>query len=126
MLRINRNQLEVFEGAAEARFAARLVGYLREHHAEAVAGLDDDTLKARALLGVRRARSYGLTWDSKVAAFVALMFEISPSFDRHPRIREGLTDRNVAPNYRLDILLNRTSDQDWMEAGLLGDQWPAH
>lgn len=123
MLQIGRDQLSVFGDAAEERFAARLVGYLREHHADAVAGLSDETLKARALTGVRRARGYGLTWDSKVAAFVGLMFEISPNFDRQPRIHAGLTDEDVAPNYRLDVLLNRTTDQDWMEAGL-DDQWP--
>jgi len=54
MLQISPKQLDAFGGAAEERFAARLVEYLRENHAEAVEGLSDETLKQRALLGVCR------------------------------------------------------------------------
>lgn len=113
---IRKEQMEAFEPQAEAAFVDRVVMHLREEHAEAVGRLPDDVLQEMINNGLARGRKYGLSWESSLTAFVALMFEIAPNFDEHPRIQQVLRDESVPPDSRIDMLLERISDQDWEEA----------
>ena len=116
MVRIRAEQLQAFQPLAEAAFVNRVVQHLREYHASVVERLPDDMLRERVRYGLSRARQYGLSWESSLTAFVALMFEIAPNFDEHPRIQYVLRDERVPPNSRIDALQERVSEQDWEEA----------
>jgi hypothetical protein len=66
--------------------------------------------------GVARARAYGLTWESSITSFVILMFKVAPNFDQHPAINRALNDTQVAPDARIQRLLEVTTSSDWWEA----------
>jgi hypothetical protein len=123
MLRIRREQFEVFQAVAEAAFVRRVVEHLREHHADVVIQLPNEVrlikqitdrrLYRMAQAGINRAREYGMDWESAVTAFVVLLFVAAPNFDQHPLIQRILKDERVAANSRIDQLCERTSEEIW-------------
>ena len=123
MLRIRREQFEVFQPIAEAAFVRRVVEHLRESHVTAVVQFPNEVIpvkqiadeKLRRLVrnGIARARSYGMDWESAVTSFVVLMFVAAPNFDDHPLIHRVLRDERVAANSRIDQLWERTSEENW-------------
>jgi hypothetical protein len=123
MLIIRQEQFEVFQTVAEAAFVRRVVEHLRTHHGDVVIQLPnevvlvkqiaDERLHRIARQGVRRARGYGMDWESGVTAFVVLMFVAGPNFDKHPLVERILRDERVAANSRIDQLWERTSDDNW-------------
>ncbi len=126
MLKIRPEQIEAFTPVMDAAFEGRVTKYLRENHTDVVVRLPsgtltvkqipDETLHKMVRNGLTRAHRYGLSWQSTLTAFVALMFEIAPNFDKQPVIQEVLKDERVTPNERIDVLTERTSDGDWDEA----------
>ena len=106
MLKIRREQFEVFQPVAEAAFVRRVVEHLRDNHADAVVQLPnevilvkqiaDERLRRLAKDAIARARGYGMDWESTVTAFVVLMFVAAPNFDEHPLIQRVLKDERVA------------------------------
>jgi hypothetical protein len=48
-----------------------------------------------------------------LAGFVAIMFEAAPNFDSYPLTQQILQDENTPPNSRLELLLDRVSEEDW-------------
>jgi hypothetical protein len=119
MFQIRTAQLSAFQDEFERAFPARVVEHLRKHHAQAIAGLGGEPLRALVSERIRRARSYGLTWESTIAAFVAMTFAIAPEFDRHPSIRRILHDEKIPPNSRLEGLLEQLTESEWAEAARL-------
>lgn len=123
MLKIRREQFEVFQPVAEAAFVRRVAEHLRETCADAVVQfpnevilvkqIADERLRAVVSDGITRARAYGMTWESAVTAFVVLMFVAAPNFDKHPLIQRVLKDERVAANSRIDQLWERTTDENW-------------
>jgi len=128
MMRIRVEQMRAFERAAEERFVDRLVQHLREHHGQATVKLPGEiqqlenlselTLKDLVRRGVARARAFGLTWESTITGFVAIMFEVAPNFDRTPvaqAVRQASLDISDA---RLNLLLAAATSDDWERAEL--------
>jgi hypothetical protein len=125
MLKFRAEQMRVIERALEERFVNRLVGHLRDHHADTEVKLPGQTTrlgdlpepKLRELVcrGIARARTYGLTWESTITAFVAIMFEVAPNFDRMPIARLALRAK-IESNLRIDCLLAALSSDDWARA----------
>jgi hypothetical protein len=116
MLKIGTRQRELLDHAVEAAFVRDLARHLREEHPEPCAGLSDAEIARRAAIGIARARSHELAWESSITAFVAIMFEVAPTFDEQPAIRRVLGDRRVSPDDRIDALWDRTTEEDWDEA----------
>ncbi|HEY6334111.1 MAG TPA: hypothetical protein VI756_32650 [Blastocatellia bacterium] len=122
-LKIRPEQLEAFQPVADAAFAARLAKYLRANHADAVvrissgavavARLPEATLTKIVRSGMSRARGYGLTSESSLAAFIVLMFLAAPNFDAHPLIQRVLQDKDSEPDNRINNLWARVSPQNW-------------
>ena len=81
-----------------------------------VADVRAPRVESMARLGIARARSSGFNKAEDIAAFVALMFEISPTFDTQPAIAAVLADENYSPGERLTQLPERVSDEAWAEA----------
>ena len=110
---IREPQMAAFGPEAEAAFEGRLIAHLHEHHADAIEGLSDDMLLPMARTGVARARNYGMTWESNLTAFVALMFEIAPNWDAHPRMQLILNSRNLDSETKMNVLIERTPEETW-------------
>jgi len=119
---IRSEQIAVFNAIAKTNFVRKLCMHLRTNYAETVVRLpgensvlgelSDDTLETLVRSGVRRAREYGISFESTISAFVALMFEIAPNFHTHEIAQPVLKDENVEANSRVDILLERLSEED--------------
>jgi hypothetical protein len=120
-VRLREDQIHALEDETGGRFIYRVVAHLRQHHAGALTDLSDETVAYRVRIGVVRAWRYGLTWQSSIAAFVALMFVIAPNFDEHPVLRRILNDRSVEPGARIDHLMNTATAEDWAEAAAAAD-----
>jgi hypothetical protein len=123
MLQVRPEQMAVFTSIAEANFAQRLAAHLRAQYAETVVHLpdssptvkelQDETLHLLIIEGIKRGRNHGLSYENAVAAFIAIMFEVAPNFDIHSLVEPFLKDESIAPNSRLDPLLNQLTKQDW-------------
>lgn len=121
MLKVDKRQLQMLDDALESAYARELARYMRAEHEAAVAGLSDEELLRRVTIGIAKARGYGITWDSSITGFVAIMFEVAPTFDEQPAIQKVLTDRSVPPDVRVDALWKRTTEEDWVEAERLAE-----
>ncbi len=64
--------------------AEHIAGHLCEEQPATLAGLSDAEIGRRVRLGLARARSQGFAEAEPATAFVALMFLVSPCFDRQP------------------------------------------
>lgn len=126
MLKIRPEQMDVFRAVADEAFVKRLAEHLRTKYATVgvllptgvvtVGQIPDEMLRAMVRGGVARARGHGLSYESTLAAFLAIMIEAAPNFDEHPRVRQVLADESVPPNSRLDQLLDQAVlDESWAE-----------
>ncbi len=123
MLKIRREQFEVFQPVAEAAFVRRVAEHLRAGHGDVVVQFPNEVILVKQIADERllrvahdaiaRARNYGLNWESAVTAFVVLMFVAAPNFDEHPLIQRILKDERVEANSRIDQLWERTTDENW-------------
>ncbi len=116
MLLIRDEQMRAFQAAAEDAFAHRVAEDLRQKHAERVDALDDELLLEMVTNGIRRGRRHGLTWESSLTKFVALMFAVGPDFDRHPKAASVLANPEILADDRVDALVYLLSDAEWEAA----------
>jgi hypothetical protein len=123
MLTIGKQQLAALKESIERAYSRDVARYIRAEHPEAAGELSDEEFLRRVSLGIARAESHGLTWDSSITAFVAIMFEVAPTFDEQPAISRVLEDTSLPPNQRIDALWERTTDEDWDEAEARGQTW---
>jgi hypothetical protein len=135
MLKIRREQFDVFQSVAEINFQKRLVDYLRVNHSDAVVHLStgrmpvsqipEEILNQMVRGGIARARSYGMSWESSLSVFVVLMFVAAPNFNDSPSIQSVLLEEKLTPNERINQLWDRTSEQDWqmVEQHYDADAW---
>lgn len=120
---IRAEQMNVFEATAEENFARRLTAHLLENYPtaavrlpdteSAIGELPDETLHSLVKVCIERARSYGLTFESSISAFSAVMFEVSPNFDLHRLSQVMLNDEGIEPDARLDELLEVLTEKNW-------------
>ena len=120
---IRSRQMEVFEAAAEEDFVRRLTEHLLENYAKSVVRLPDqesavidlpkETLDLLVRRSIERARRYGLSFESLISAFSAVMFDVAPNFDEQSVSKLCLNDENVEPNERLNELLKLLTDKQW-------------
>jgi pSer/pThr/pTyr-binding forkhead associated (FHA) protein len=109
-------QLAVLERAAIKDFILRMESFIRDNHPEAVEGMKEETVRRRLVFGMRRAKTYGLTQENAVTAFVTLMFVIAPNFDEQPNINKVLRDDKLSPDERVIALTKETRAEHWDQA----------
>src|SRR5262249_3536980 len=121
------DQIKVFESNAENEFVNRLIHYLQQKHPARIEDLDDENRHRRVCAAIAKARANGFTWESSIAGFVALMFELTPEFDRHPAFHAALEKRHADENERIRAIYRTVTDKDWEEARALSgpDSWSA-
>jgi hypothetical protein len=127
MLTIRPEQLAAFSLNADRLLVADFAPYVRKEYSDRevhlatgtfqIGELPIELIKSMALVGLARARRWGLTWESNLFGYLALMFCFAPNFDEHHKVREILGGPKFAPapNLRLDYLENYLTDDDWSD-----------
>lgn len=120
---IRAEQMKTFETTAEDNFVRRIAAHLLEHYAKAVVRLPEtespvdelpeEKLHSLIKVSIERARSYGMTLESSIPAFTALMFEVAPNFDSHRLIKMLLNDETYEPNERVNELTGILTEKNW-------------
>jgi hypothetical protein len=123
MLTILPQQMWAFSPLADELFVKHVVDHLREHYGDTMVQLSSDILTVnriaendlKAMVGraISKARSYGLSNESSLAGFVALMFEAAPNFDQHPALQQILLDKTIDGNARVEQLLAHFTGEIW-------------
>lgn len=121
-MELRDDQLGAFSADRARQREARLAAHLRARHGDLVAGLSDEALSRRVRVGVRRAATHGITWDSTLAAYLVLMLRVSPRFDEHPVVRAILDFEDLPPDLRIDALMAVTDDEHWEEIAAARDE----
>lgn len=116
MLIIREEQIQHFIAPDEAELVKLIAGVIKSGNEQRVEGHSDETLEAMTRAGIERAKTYDFQRAEDIAAFVAIMFEISPEFDRSEDIKRLLEEKNFAPAQRLEQIWGRISEDIWLQA----------
>ena len=120
---IRAEQMAVFQKRADDDFVRRLNAHLRENYEttvvrlpdkeNTVSELSDEELSELINVCVERSRQNGFSYESAIAAFSAIMFDVAPNFSEHEIAQPILEDENIEPNSRVDKLLEQLTEDDW-------------
>ena len=123
MLTILPQQMEAFSVLAQELLAQNVGDYLRKEYSETIVQLPsrrlpvseiaDDDLKRMVRTALARAASYGLSHESSLAGFVAIMFDAAPNFDQHPDLRPTLIDEAIPADDRVRRVLEQFTEAVW-------------
>lgn len=116
MLIIRKEQIQHFIAEDESQLVKLIAGIIRTGNSERVADYSDEMLEAMTRIGIERAKSHNFELAQDIAAFVAIMFEISPNFDTQKEIKNMLADQNFSGDERFTQLWGRTTEEAWKEA----------
>ena len=116
MLVIREKQIQHFIAEDEPTLIRLIRQIIREANPERVSGYSDQLLDAMIKIGVDRAKSRELTLAEDIAAFVGVMFEVAPNFDKQKDIEIIFKDTLFSPTDRFKQLWNRVPDAAWIEA----------
>lgn len=121
LYRMRPGQMAAFQAQARRGFEADVLDWLRAHQADSLEGLPAELLPGRVRMAISRARVHGYTWQSSIATFVALMFELGPNFDRHPAFEQALRAPIEDENARILAVFDQVTDEDWEDAQEFSD-----
>jgi hypothetical protein len=123
LLTLTQAQLDECMRRIEQDLVKVISWHLRSEHGALVKHLSNELLDARVAYGIRKARFYRMESVPELAGFVALLFEVGPHFDHHPKVRAILTYKGGPEVDRLQHLVHSMSEEEWQEAGLFGASW---
>jgi hypothetical protein len=123
-LKVRAEQIAVMESYAQEDFVRRIAGRLLADFPKSsvllptderftVDELPEEKLFDLVRRGIERARSHTIALESSIAAFVIIMFDVSPSFDRHRLSQVLLNDEEFEPDRRIRELVGALSDENW-------------
>jgi len=116
MLIIRDVQLQAFLAADDDELVRVVSNAVRDANPARVKGYSDEKMNTMVRIAISRARERGLTKAEYIAAFAAIMFEVSPLFDQQEAMSAVLEDANFTPEQRLFQLFERVPDEAWAEA----------
>ncbi len=116
MLVIRDEQIQHFIAQDEVQLTKILMETVRAVNPQRVDGYDDKTLEAMVKMSIEQAKSHKVEKAEDIAAFVGIMFEISPSFDRIKDISACLDDTTYSVGMRFQQLWGRVAEKKWIEA----------
>ena len=121
MLVVRDAQLQQFVAPTEDDLVKAVCDAVIKSNPARVETLRPLRIVAMAKIGIEKARSIGVTRPEDIAAFVALMFEVSPKFHKHPQIAAVLADANFSIGERLAQLPVRVGEDVWEEVANVYD-----
>lgn len=126
MLIIRKSQMKVFQGLADDAFVVRLVGHLRSDYSMLVNGLSVETLIKRVRYGINQGRKHGLTWESSLAGFVILMFQLGPNLAQLESFCDALSAKDLNEVERVYRAMYSVSIVEWSALRYSTDEgkWP--
>lgn len=106
MLTIREEQLRAFQLAALDRLTERMCEHVTDCFPSDCKLLGPQQVRQLVRHGILRARKWGFTRERDLAGFVDMLFLLSPSFDRDPRLPwiRTILRSNVEPPVRMDRL----------------------
>lgn len=120
---INPIQLKIFQSVAIENFTYRVAEHLRTNYAKSsiflpslasfVEELPLETLRALVHKSISCAKNKGFKSEASIAVFSAMMFDVSPNFDKHPLIKDILHDEDIEVDKRIYKLLDILTEDDW-------------
>lgn len=116
MLVIRKEQIQHFIAQDEMDLVRLIRQIMRECCPVRVESYSDKVLDGMIRLGVEKSKKYNFEKSETIAAYVAVMFEISPNFDEQPSIKEVLEDQTYISDDRFFQLWRRVDEKVWLEA----------
>ncbi|QQS39655.1 MAG: hypothetical protein IPM63_09725 [Acidobacteriota bacterium] len=116
MLVIKKAQIQAFIAEDDTGLIRVIREIIREAFHEGVADYSDEKLDGMVRIGIEKAKSREFERAEDIAAFVAIMFEISPNFDIQEHIDAFFKDETVPKDMRMEFLLGRVQNETWAEA----------
>lgn len=113
MLKIRKEQIEVFEQAAVRNFEDRMVNHLREFTPRHFRILQETDIRRVVRYGMERAQSHNLTSERSVRLYIEMMFMLGSHFDTDPQApwaAEILSDRDITDEV---ARVDRLNDKAW-------------
>ncbi len=86
MLRLRRDQMQIFEDRMQQLFEERMTTHLKEYFPQETASLTDVDLLQIVRYGVARAGSYGFLSEADVCRYLNLMLTFGRDFDVDSRL----------------------------------------
>lgn len=116
----------MFQRLVQDQFTDETVAWFQNEVPELIAGIPAAVLRDRVVLAIAHGRSYGMRSGMALLQFVWLMLAYGPDFTGHPRIKRILADAAIAPDDRVDALLQGLPGRVWEELEILADDdaWP--
>lgn len=115
MLTIRTEQIQHFIAKDDSELVKLIAEIIRTANPERVAGCTDETIESMVKIGIERARTHDFDRAEDIAAFVGVMFEISPTFDEKDEIKVILDDADSPVEERFEQLWEVTPDETWKE-----------
>ena len=116
MLVIKNAQIDKFIAEDDTQLVKIISDIVREAYADGIGEYTDEQVAQMARIAIKKAISRGFERPEDIAAFAALMFEISPEFDMHEAIDAFLKDESIPVEYRIEQLLGRMPEEVWRSA----------
>lgn len=116
MLVIRQEQIQHFIAEDDNALIRLIRQIMRECCPIRVENYSDKVLDGMIKLGVEKAKKHNFAKNETIAAYVAVMFEISPDFDEQPAIKQVLEDENYVVDDRFFQLWQRVDEKVWQEA----------
>lgn len=116
MLVIRDEQIQHFIAQDEVQLTQVMMETVRAVNPNRVDGYDDKTLESMVKMAIQRAKSHQLEKAEDIAAFVGIMFEISPTFDEIKDISACLDDTTFSSEMRFQQLWGKVPETKWAEA----------
>lgn len=116
MLVIRDSQIQSFIAANDEDIFTIVAEAVKRANPKRISAASEERLESMVKIGIERAKSEGISRPEDIAAFVALMLEISPKFYRQPQIAAVLKDENFSIGERILQLDERVPEEAWAEA----------
>jgi len=84
MLTIRSEQMAAFSDYMLASFTRRLRDHLRSRFPAGTAAMSDEALEVAIVVGMDRAKGYGVTSENDIRRFMECAFLYNPHFDTDP------------------------------------------
>ena len=114
MLKIRKEQMEVFEQAAIRNFEDEIVEHLKKFSPRHCEVIGEDNVRKVIRLGIERGKKYNLTNRGPVRFYIELMFMFGSDFDTDPQLPWAGKILNdpmaVDQKERADQLYEKTTD----------------